>query len=145
MEAREWRIRPVIRAVPALLALAACNPLGVRVEPVPAPATARDPVADALAALARDDRRFLVIGGVWVWRVPGISPSCARTLKGDKQVRLVRFVSDAIEIPDDSAEVALHDSLQAEHAAVEQYLPGYNSVIADSTGICAPCSGTAEH
>jgi hypothetical protein len=119
-----------------LLNLGACNAGRIRVEPVPAPAATRDPIADAIAALAKGDRRLLVVGGVWVWRVPGISKACAAQVRGRKRVRYIQFISDEIHLPRNAAEVAARDSLWAEAAAAEDYAAPYNAIIADSTGIC---------
>jgi hypothetical protein len=101
----------------------------------------RDPVADALAALGKDDRRFLVVGGVWVWRVPGIPRACAAGLRGRQRVRYIEFISDEIRLPRNATEAARRDSLDAEAVAAEAYAAPYNALIADSTGACdPPCS-----
>jgi hypothetical protein len=128
--------------VAMLLGLSACNAGKIRVEPVPAPAARRDPVADALTALGTDDRRLLVVGGVWVWRVPGISRTCAAKLRGHQRVRYIQFISDVIHLPQDATEAARQDSLRAEAAAAEAYARRYNVIIADSTRACDPPSGT---
>jgi hypothetical protein len=125
-----------------LLGLSACNAGKIRVEPVPAPAAMRDPVADALTALGMDDRRFLVVGGVWVWRVPGIPTTCAAELRGHQRVRYIQFISDVIHLPRDAAEAARQDSLRAEAAAAEAYAGLYNVIVADSTRACDPPPAT---
>jgi hypothetical protein len=127
----------MMRRLPALALLAglwACNAGKIRVEPVPAPAASRDPVTDALGALSKGDRRFLVVGGTWVWRVPGIPRACSAQVHGRKQVRYIQFIGDVIQQPRNAADAARRDSMWAEAAAAEQYAARYNAVIADGTG-----------
>ena len=52
---------------------------GSHLEPVPTP-MGRSPQADARAALAHGDTRFLLVAGPWVWSTPGVDSLCTRRL-----------------------------------------------------------------
>lgn len=117
--------------------LSTCG-VGSRLEPVPTP-MGRSPQADARAALAHGDIRFLLVAGPWVWSTPGVDSLCTRRL-GSKRLRLVRYVSDVVYPPTtaaDSAEVA-KDSV--EDAVLEKYVRAYNAVIAAETNTCTPAA-----
>lgn len=118
------------------LLLAACLPSGPQIEPVPAPAESRSPVADADAALAAGDNRFLVYIGVWEFSSPGADRACVFHAKA-KRRRPVIFVGDVVVTPKTAADSARVAAAPREQMILDQYVSQYNARIAAITGDCA--------
>jgi hypothetical protein len=94
------------------------------------PVQGRSAPTDAQGALAQGDARFLLYAGPFWWQVSGIDSVCARELPA-KRLRHVRYISDVVELPQDSAPAT---AAAADTAAFDQYVTEY--IVALQTGTC---------